>query len=548
MYPGGSTLHSQESELEKTIEDRILSAKCFICDERISGNLAKHIVTNHGENELTRAILKLKRAGHSDVSIKNNIGVSFQKLQDIFTNNYGKNIQVIKQRKRISHMQPRNFELETTTVWSFKNRGSWCTHNGSFRGNWSPYVPRNLILRYTKPGDTVLDCFVGGGTTAVESKILGRKCIAIDINPGAIGITKQNLDFPLLVAESNGKSVPAYEPELTIGDARNLKNIESGSIDLICTHPPYADIIEYSPGIDGDLSHCPVDDFVKQMKEVSKELHRVLKPHGKCAVLIGDSRKSKHVVPIGFNTIQQFLDTGFSIKELIIKRQHNCKTTGFWYKRSIEYNFLLLAHEYLPVFEKGGSSFKTETIALSKHDPSKDLPIARSVHTNRKKEIEMETSSVWIFPKEHSYERIRSNLSQRFLGGRSKFVEIVYSSSGEKPKAVDYDNCALAYIRPRNLPFTEKVADSFIANCKDITTSVSGSMKEDTYIIVEAQDSNFDSYFYPFAFRMWQNFQTIDELDLKEIVIVEQRNKDQQNRESHLNRTHLYLLVYRRKD
>ncbi|MDD5616687.1 MAG: hypothetical protein PHH85_10850 [Candidatus Methanoperedens sp.] len=28
---------------------------------------------------------------------------------------------------------------------------------GNYRGNWSPYIPRNLILRYTAPGDLVLD-------------------------------------------------------------------------------------------------------------------------------------------------------------------------------------------------------------------------------------------------------------------------------------------------------------------------------------------------------------------------------------------------------
>ncbi len=74
-------------------------------------------------------------------------------------------------------------------------------------------------------------------------------------------------------------------------------------------------------------------------------------------LLVGDTRRSRYILPIGFQTIRVFLNAGFLLKELVIKRQHNCKTTGFWYTRSLEYNFLLLAHEYLPVFEKpvGGS-------------------------------------------------------------------------------------------------------------------------------------------------------------------------------------------------
>jgi len=102
--------------------------------------------------------------------------------------------------------------------------------------------------------------------------------------------------------------------------------------------------------VDGDLSALSVPEFVTEMQKVARESYRVLKPGRQCAILIGDSRKSKHIVPIGFLTIRAFLNAGFVLRELIIKRQHNCKTTGFWYSNSIRYNFLLLAHEFLPVF------------------------------------------------------------------------------------------------------------------------------------------------------------------------------------------------------
>ena len=71
-------------------------------------------------------------------------------------------------------MQPENFELETNTVWAFHDRGKWATHDAKYRGNLSPYIPRNVILRYSTVGDVVLEQFVGGGTTAVEAKLTGR--------------------------------------------------------------------------------------------------------------------------------------------------------------------------------------------------------------------------------------------------------------------------------------------------------------------------------------------------------------------------------------
>ncbi len=60
---------------------------------------------------------------------------------------------------------PTSYKPEEFTVWSFPNRGDWVTHSGNYRGNWSPYIPRNLIEKYTRPGNLVLDQMCGSGTT-----------------------------------------------------------------------------------------------------------------------------------------------------------------------------------------------------------------------------------------------------------------------------------------------------------------------------------------------------------------------------------------------
>ena len=72
------------------------------------------------------------------------------------------------------------FELEKTTIWSFKKRGSWATHKGDYRGNCPPQVPRNLILKYTKENDIVLDPFCGSSTTGIAAAKLKRNYIGID--------------------------------------------------------------------------------------------------------------------------------------------------------------------------------------------------------------------------------------------------------------------------------------------------------------------------------------------------------------------------------
>ena len=247
-------------------------------------------------------------------------------------------------KKKIIKWKPDDFELEMTTVWSFPKRGDWATHDAKWRGNWSPYIPRNIMLRYSNEQDLVLDQFSGGGTTLVEAKLLNRNIIGVDINDVALARCVEKVDFEL---ES-----PAGKVVLKKGDARNLSFIPDEKIDLICTHPPYANIIKYSEDIPEDLSHCKVADFLLEMKKVAQECYRVLKPGKFCAILMGDTRQKGHVIPMSFEVMKIFEEVGFKTKEIIIKEQHNCRATGYWKTNSIKYNFLLLAHEYLFIFHK----------------------------------------------------------------------------------------------------------------------------------------------------------------------------------------------------
>ena len=239
----------------------------------------------------------------------------------------------------------KDFELECTTVWSFPQRGKWAGKSGSYRGNWAPQIPRNVILRYSKEGDTVLDPMVGSGTTLVECALTNRKGIGYDINPQVVTLAKENLKL----AGVNG----SHAPTLKQGDARNLKDLSANSIDLILTHPPYADIIRYSEGISGDLSLIHgIEEFCAEMGQMARECLRVLKPNRFCAILMGDTRRKQHYIPLAFRVMEEFLKAGFVLKEDVIKQQHNCRATHYWVEQSKKFNFLLIMHEHLFVFRK----------------------------------------------------------------------------------------------------------------------------------------------------------------------------------------------------
>jgi DNA modification methylase len=178
----------------------------------------------------------------------------------------------------------------------------------------------------------------------IEAKLLDRKGIGFDIHPEVVALAKKACNFD---SEND-----APDPEIKTGDARDLKTIEDESIDFIATHPPYLNIIKYGEKeVEGDLSQISsLQKFCDEIEQVGKVCYRILKPNKYCAILIGDTRRRRHFVPLAFNVMQRFLKAGFILKEDVIKLQHNCATTRYW--NSQQKDFLLIMHEHLFVFRK----------------------------------------------------------------------------------------------------------------------------------------------------------------------------------------------------
>ncbi|MGC9113366.1 DNA methyltransferase [Acidilobus sp.] len=280
--------------------------------------------------------------------------------------------QVIKLKPiEVERLEPVSDELTdvSTTVWSYPKRGSWATHKGNYRGNWAPQIPRALTLMYTKKGDTILDPMIGSGTTCIEAKLLGRNCIGVDINYNAVILTLHRLYWleegikrlarsmlvPYAVNGVTLDDVIRASVHIYHGDARELDLIKDGSVDAVFTHPPYWNIIEYkgSECNPGDLSCArSLEDYLKLMVGVSREIYSVLKPGGYAAILIGDTRIHKHYVPISHRVLDVFLDAGFILKEEVIKVQHRMKTTREVWQKLKDKGFLLIYHEKLFIFRK----------------------------------------------------------------------------------------------------------------------------------------------------------------------------------------------------
>jgi hypothetical protein len=117
------------------------------------------------------------------------------------------------------------------------------------RTQYPTQKPRELIERIlavcSDPGDLVLDCFIGSGTTAAAAQLLGRRWIGCDINKGAIQTTSKRLqdviDEQIGVGErldhGEGPPVPAQLSFTTwrVNDY-DLRRQHNEAIALACEH------------------------------------------------------------------------------------------------------------------------------------------------------------------------------------------------------------------------------------------------------------------------------------------------------------------------
>ena len=76
--------------------------------------------------------------------------------------------------------------------WDFKTYNTRTYTHGfhTYPAMFIPQVARKLITAFSNEGDTVCDIFCGSGTTLVESSLLNRNSIGIELNPLAVLIAK----------------------------------------------------------------------------------------------------------------------------------------------------------------------------------------------------------------------------------------------------------------------------------------------------------------------------------------------------------------------
>ncbi len=245
-------------------------------------------------------------------------------------------------------------DIRTDSLWIIDKRDSTGVHTAGYWGNFIPQIPNQMLKRYTKKGEWVLDPFVGCGTTLIESQRLGRNGIGVELQET---VSQKAREFISSEPNKYGVVAEVVTNDSTTTDFKSLlRNHNQKSVQLLIMHPPYFDIIKFS-NHPRDLSNAAsVEQFLRMMNTIVDNTSAVLDRGRYFVLVIGDKYSRGEWIPLGFLTMNEILRKGFSLKSIIVKNFE--ETAGkrnqkeLWRYRALVGGFNIFKHEYIFVFKK----------------------------------------------------------------------------------------------------------------------------------------------------------------------------------------------------
>jgi len=219
-------------------------------------------------------------------------------------------------------------------------------------------LPKRLIEIYANNSmKTVLDPFMGSGSTLIAAMELNKQGIGFEISSDYVNLAKERLKNLKLFSAN-------IHPAIYQQDARKiLEYLDENSVDICITSPPYWDILsetrsadykeikDYAEKKDNLSSIKSYQEFNQELAKIFEKVYRVLKPGAYCCVNVMDLRKKDKFYAFHSEVANFMQEIGFIFDDLIIwdRRQeyNNLRPLGYPFVFRIN-----RIHEFILIFKK----------------------------------------------------------------------------------------------------------------------------------------------------------------------------------------------------
>lgn len=267
---------------------------------------------------------------------------------------------------RLNDLTAKEWIPETISVWIQRGLGKGHAHAQIEKQHPAPFSFQDiarLIRFFTKVGETVLDPFVGVGSTLKAAAIEGRKGIGIELNKRYVELARARLRSEL--ADS---PVVCRDQKMIRGDARSvIPKLAEGSVKLVVTSPPYWNILHkqdhkarqerVAHGLDTQYSNDAADlgnmrtypEFLEALADTFALTRKCLVTGGHLCIVVGDFRHKSRYFMLHADIAREMEARGFTLKGVKVLYQRHKRVFPYGFPYSYVPN---LHHQYIVILEK----------------------------------------------------------------------------------------------------------------------------------------------------------------------------------------------------
>ena len=202
---------------------------------------------------------------------------------------------------------------------------------------------RRLVRLFTQEGQSVVDPFIGTGSTAIACAVEGRTCTGFDIYEQWVQLANERVD--------EVRNYSPYPIRIEAKDALTaMKHMDDESQDFILTSPPYWGILlktdhkairerasdglatDYGDNDEYDLGRInSYEIFLDTLTEHFREWIRVLKYRAYAAIIVSDFRHQSRYYPFHAHIGERLEKVGMTLQGMVIIVQDSKRLYPYGY-------------------------------------------------------------------------------------------------------------------------------------------------------------------------------------------------------------------------